>query len=72
MIEVSTLSKFLKEQFMHSKCKERNGNNKSTYKWNRRENILSEKKGKWQLFGKENKSGKILTRSTGNHTSTSY
>lgn len=33
MIEVSTLSKFLKEQFMHSKCKERNGNNKSTYKW---------------------------------------
>lgn len=47
MIEVSTLSKFLKEQFTHSKCKERNGNNKSTYKWNRRENILSEKKGKW-------------------------
>lgn len=48
------------------------GNNKSTYKLNGRENILSENKGKWQLFGKENKSGKFLTRSIGNHTSTSY
>ena len=48
------------------------GNNKSTYKWNKRKNILKENKGKRQLFGKENKSGKPLTRSVGNHTSTSY
>ena len=48
------------------------GNNKSTYKWNKRKNFLKENKGKRQLFGKENKSGKLLTRSVGNHTSTSY
>lgn len=39
------------------------GNNKSTYKWNKRKKFLKENKGKRQLFGKENKSGKLLTRS---------